>query len=477
MIEITATYADSLAPNSAAIKNALGLVQKNKFTSLNRSEAGDLLFGECQGSGRSGYLASADFAQPDKPVFRCTCPSRQFPCKHSLALLYALQQGKTFTVAPVPEDLAAKRDKAEKREEKRQQQEASPAADKPKKTSKAALAKKVTAQLQGLELLEKLLLELVRAGLGTATDKTLKNLTAQAKELGNYYLPGTQNELRKLILLMQEESGGSYANSLEQLTMLHALIRKGRSHLEARLESGSPDPDPETEIEELLGHSWQLAELKRHNMTSEGAELLQLTFIGYDDQARQEYVDLGYWLQLDTGEIHRTLQYRPYKAARHLREEDSFTDVVQTRELYLYPGGLNRRVRYDEWQPRQPDDGDWEAVPRSARRSYSDVLKAVRNQLKNPLADRMPVMLLHVAETLVTEEGGYVIRDADGHMLPLSDIPGAGPGTVELLHYIRPERLRNISLLARFRHLPGEGRLAVQPLTVIGQGEVIRLLY
>ncbi|MBY9082231.1 SWIM zinc finger family protein [Paenibacillus sp. HN-1] len=477
MIEITATYADSLAPNSAAIKNALGLVQKNKFTSLHLSEAGDLLFGECQGSGSSGYLASADFAQPDKPVFRCSCPSRQFPCKHALGLLYAMQQGKTFTVAQIPEDLSAKREKAEKREEKRQQQEASPAADKPKKTNKAALAKKIKAQLQGLELLEKLLLELVRAGIGTVTDKTLKNLTAQAKELGNYYLPGPQNELRKLILLMQEESGGSYANSLEQLTMLHALIRKGRSHLEARLDSGSADPDPESELEELLGHSWQLAELKGHNLTSERAELLQLAFSGYDDQARQEYVDLGYWLQLDTGDIHRTLQYRPYKAARHIREEDSFIDVVQTRELYLYPGGLNRRVRYDEWQPRQPNDDDWAAVARCARRSYTDAVKTIRNQLKNPLADRMPVMLLHVAETLVTEDGGYVIRDEEGHMLPLSDIPGSGPDTVELLNYIRPERLRDIALLARFRHLPGEGRLAVQPLTVIGRDEVIRLLY
>ena len=79
MIEVTAAYADSLAPNSATIKNAQGPVQKKKFVGLHRSEAGDLLFGECQGSGSSNYSTSADFAQPEKPVFRCTCPSRQFP--------------------------------------------------------------------------------------------------------------------------------------------------------------------------------------------------------------------------------------------------------------------------------------------------------------------------------------------------------------------------------------------------------------
>ena len=50
---------------------------------------------------------------------RCTCPSRQFPCKHVLGLLYAYAGGASFTPAEVPEDLAAKREKAEKREERK----------------------------------------------------------------------------------------------------------------------------------------------------------------------------------------------------------------------------------------------------------------------------------------------------------------------------------------------------------------------
>ena len=55
-------------------------------------------------------MISIDFAVPQRPVYRCTCPSRQFPCKHVLSLLYALVERKTFTSADVPEELAAKRE-------------------------------------------------------------------------------------------------------------------------------------------------------------------------------------------------------------------------------------------------------------------------------------------------------------------------------------------------------------------------------
>lgn len=98
-----------------------------------------MLFGTCAGSGSSDYQPSADFAVPDKPVMRCTCPSRQFPCKHVLGLLYAYAGGASFTPAEVPEDLAAKREKAEKREERKLKEAAEGAAPKPKKVNKSAL--------------------------------------------------------------------------------------------------------------------------------------------------------------------------------------------------------------------------------------------------------------------------------------------------------------------------------------------------
>src|SRR3954454_22272651 len=151
MIPIDEAYVDAAAPNADAAKNGRGLVLKGKLSNLHVSDDGALLFGECQGSGKEPYRVSCAFAGREQPTHRCTCPSRQLPCKHCLGLLYAYAQKKPFTPAPVPPDLAAKRDKLAARAEKKAVEP-----DTPKQVNTAALAKKVQAQLAGIDVLEKL---------------------------------------------------------------------------------------------------------------------------------------------------------------------------------------------------------------------------------------------------------------------------------------------------------------------------------
>src|SRR5687768_5474375 len=125
-MQIDEAYADSQAPNAAAIKNARGVVIKKKLVGLFRSADGTLLFGDCKGSGAENYRPSADFSDPAKPVYRCTCPSHQFPCKHSLALLYAFAQGAKFVEKEMPADIAEKRAKIQHRTEKKTAEAAKP---------------------------------------------------------------------------------------------------------------------------------------------------------------------------------------------------------------------------------------------------------------------------------------------------------------------------------------------------------------
>src|SRR5687768_5674037 len=141
MIPIDEAYVDAAAPNADAAKNGRGLVLKNKLADLHVSADGALIFGNCQGSGKEPYRVSCDFARPDQPTHRCTCPSRQLPCKHCLGLMYAYAQGKKFTPADVPADLQAKREKLASRVEKKATEVAAP-----KQVNQAALAKKVKAQ-------------------------------------------------------------------------------------------------------------------------------------------------------------------------------------------------------------------------------------------------------------------------------------------------------------------------------------------
>src|SRR3954449_3367106 len=135
MISIDEGYVESAAPNADAMKNGRALVAKGKFISLNIDADETLLFGKCQGSGKEPYQCSSDFARADQPTHRCTCPSRQFPCKHCIGLMFAYVLKKaSFSKADVPADLVEKRGKLAARAEKKVEDAA-----KPKVVNKAAL--------------------------------------------------------------------------------------------------------------------------------------------------------------------------------------------------------------------------------------------------------------------------------------------------------------------------------------------------
>ncbi|PVM83499.1 SWIM zinc finger family protein [Caulobacter endophyticus] len=72
-----------MTPDQSALKAAAGLLKPAKWSS--RGVSGGLIWGECQGSGANPYRVAAD---TDDIGSKCTCPSRKFPCKHAIALMW-----------------------------------------------------------------------------------------------------------------------------------------------------------------------------------------------------------------------------------------------------------------------------------------------------------------------------------------------------------------------------------------------------
>jgi len=211
MLSLDEAFVDAAAPNADAIKNGRGLVLKSKFAVLSISEDESILFGECQGSGKEPYRCSCDFVRPDKPTHRCTCPSRQFPCKHCLGLMYAFVLKKPFKTAAVPEDVQAKREQMQARAEKKETE-----AEKPRQVNLGALAKKIKAQLAGIDVLERLACDLIRVGIGNMNAKLAAEMEQQAKQLGNAYLPGAQAALHKYTSLFAEDDSAFASKSAAQ---------------------------------------------------------------------------------------------------------------------------------------------------------------------------------------------------------------------------------------------------------------------
>jgi hypothetical protein len=481
MIPIDEAYVDAAAPNADAAKNGRGLVLKNKFSKLHVSDDGAILFGECQGSGKEPYKVSCDFARPEQPTHRCTCPSRQHPCKHCLGLMYAYAQSKKFTPAEVPEDLASKREKFAARAEKKATEP-----DKPKQVNQAALTKKIRAQLAGIDTLERLTHDLVRLGIANMNAKLAAQMAKQADQLGDAYVPGARAALYRYLQLFADEEGHFadkpaaqaeriFSDALDQLARLHAIIKQGRAYLTKRLDDPNLSLPTDTPIAAWLGHAWQLGELKACGLVEQDAELVQLAFNSHDDLARQEFIDTGVWMTLSNGKIRVTQTLRPYKAAKHIRSEDSFFQVAQVKELCVYPGGMNPRVRWDAMVPRPLEPKDLATIRNHGQADFATAIREVKGTLKSPLADRTPIVALNF-KTIGRIGDTFVAEDAKGERLVLTDVGIAEePPSCHLLPLLPRETLSGQTLIARFRHDLDTRKLQIKPLSIVTQTAIIRL--
>jgi hypothetical protein len=88
-----------LAPDQASLSAASSLRKPGKWPLIARATERQLVWGECQGSGASPYRVSVTL---DELSYKCTCPSRKFPCKHALALFWMVADNAALAEATAP---------------------------------------------------------------------------------------------------------------------------------------------------------------------------------------------------------------------------------------------------------------------------------------------------------------------------------------------------------------------------------------
>lgn len=481
-VVLTEQIVAEMAPNPKALLDGRGVVKKGALRNLARSEDGKLIFGLCQGSGSTPYQVSMDFETGgDRPTLRCTCPSRQFPCKHELAIMLAyVANGASFPAAEPPADLLEKRAKLLQRAEKK----AAPSSE-PKKVNKNALARKAQEQSTALDTLETFVLDLVSSGLGGLTGKHLKAIDTQAKRLTDAQLYGASAALQHLSALVsddkrrardddEEEKKAARGLSEERqariaalVTQLWVTIRKGRRALEGKLEEGAAQSEADAQVESILGRRYQLPELREAGYWVTERNVLELAHEREDDPVTQMASASGYMLDLGDGAVHRELTSLPYRALAFEKLRSSRAGVLLLKEAALYPGdGMNRRLRWEDTQaverPRAP--ADYVALHGHAR-PLEELIKALRGQLKNPLNLTEAVGLLAV-QRFGTLGEVLVAEDRAGARLVMGDPRRASFATTRTLRYAAG------SLTPRSGPVSLAVKLHVDPTTraVLGQG-------
>jgi hypothetical protein len=205
----------NLAPDEASKKAGKELAVPSKWVSKGINEVA--LWGECQGSGSKPYQTQVDLANI---AFKCSCPSRKFPCKHGLGLLLLrARQPGLFTAAEMPawvSDWISKRvDKEEKKVEKVEK----PVDESAQVKRQQARTQKVSAGIGELLLWVK---DIVRGGILSIPEKGNGYWENMARRMVDSQAPGLAAMVKGLAStnFWQEGWQSGFMDRLVQLYMV-----------------------------------------------------------------------------------------------------------------------------------------------------------------------------------------------------------------------------------------------------------------
>jgi hypothetical protein len=227
-LSLTAAEILSLAPDSSSARSGQDLSVPRKWVSFAGNE--QAVWGECMGSGKEPYRTAIDLSEP---AFKCTCPSRKFPCKHGLGL-FLLFQSNSSTITTSASPPAWVVEWLEKRTGKSTRKQQSPAPRlAPAAGGDAARAqviiKNVTA---GLILLRRWLDDLARCGLADLPKLGYSFWDGIAARMVDAQAPGAARLLRDMSGI-PASGPGWHLRLLHGIAQLHLLIAgfENRSNL------------------------------------------------------------------------------------------------------------------------------------------------------------------------------------------------------------------------------------------------------
>ncbi|MEV5345531.1 SWIM zinc finger family protein [Streptomyces achromogenes] len=220
----TAEQVLALAPDAASRKAGSKLGVAGPWSGTGSGEG--TVWGLCKGSGSRPYQTVVDLAGATGPGYKCSCPSRKFPCKHALGLLllWAVDED-AVPAGDRPPDwagqwLAGRRGREEARKTRGEEGPAGGAAD-PEAARRRAerRAERVTA---GATELEQRLADLLRGGLAAAEQTGYGWWDETAARMVDAQAPGLAARVRELGAVPASGAGWP-ARLLEECALLHLL--------------------------------------------------------------------------------------------------------------------------------------------------------------------------------------------------------------------------------------------------------------
>ncbi|MCX4436027.1 SWIM zinc finger family protein [Streptomyces mirabilis] len=402
----TADQVLALAPDAASRTAGSKLGAAGPWSEAGSSDEGTV-WGLCRGSGSRPYQTVIDIADSTGPAYKCSCPSRKFPCKHALGLLL-LWAGEDGSVprGPAPDWaeqwMEGRRERAgEKGTTGGGSGTASPGDPEAARRRAQRRAERITA---GAVELEQRLADLLRGGLASAEQAGYGMWEETAARMVDAQAPGLAARVRELGAIPSSGLGWP-VRLLEECALLHLLdqgwLRRERlpDDLAATVRSrvglpGSADGPP-------VRDRWQV--------------------LAQYDTADTRLTTRRIWLY--GAETDRTALLLSYGAAGRAPELTLPVGLAFEAEVSAYPGaGQLRAALGERFTPPAParTRPPGLTAPQAAAR-FGEALRA------DPWLDSHPVTL---ARVIPTPDGDtWQLADAEGDFaLPIASSLLSRPG-------------------------------------------------
>ena len=407
---------EALAPDQASLNSASKLTRKSNWVRL--ESHGGLLWGECQGSGANPYRVVVDAGDQG---YKCTCPSRKFPCKHSLALMWiSASQPNDFSPSDqIPEwvnDWLGRRRKGAA-----STAPATGAVGKSIGEAETAVVETKAedpASAERREAAQKKRAGDTRASIASGLDELDQWISDQLRLGLSSFVDAAGERCRRIAARLVDAKAAALASRLDEFPATLLALRS--------------EERPEAAIRELgklvlLARAWRAApddpELRRLVSTSEtreqilgDAEALRVSatweVLGERIETRRDgLISHATWLLAVAGAEPRFALLQDYYPASAGRRSQAFSPGERfDASLAFYPARLPMRALVAERGGDSPSDDTW---PSASAEAVADPLMAHTSR-QDAAAWTSQSPLLLPAGSLVRDDRGALWWQADG---------------------------------------------------------------
>lgn len=405
MNHLTEEQVLQLAPDASSLKSGKDLGNPKKW--LNYTYNDRVLWGEMQGSGKDPYRTQIDLVAT---AFKCSCPSRKFPCKHGLGLLLVFAKNLSLVTKSNDEPAWVKEwmDKRQTKAETKAPAEPVEIDDKTEEKRAKEKAKRDNDRLSlvqaGAAELELLLKDLLRGGFLSIPEKGTAFFEKTAARMVDAKATGLANQVKGFTKINFYSGNAWHSEVLAQAAETFLLLESFKN-------IDKQNPTVQEDIRSLVGWNQKKNELLEAENTDKVTDkwlVLARSTEQEDDLTIQKHWLLG----VETGRYALILDFGYKNTAIPTL---LVTGTLTQAELVFYPSNMPFRAVIKN-QGSNTTQINLSVLPLANWTKAQDVF--VEKLSLFPWADELPMFLSQL--TLAKHEDTWFLRDTEGGLMPIN---------------------------------------------------------